>query len=67
MIHRGLMRGKIHESMLSLSRVILRGATTRDLQHELSRRPGVESMQLGPEDQQEISVRGPATVSVNVD
>lgn len=56
-----------YDSLRATWRLILRLAPTCDLQWELGRRPGVQSTQLGPFEQRDFSVVGPATVTVNVD
>jgi len=54
------MKRGIWKRLLALS-------PTCDLQWELSRRPGVETVQLKPYEDQTVTASGPATLSINRD
>lgn len=61
------MRRSTYDSVRMIWRLILWLSPTCDLQWELSRRPGVESTALDPNELRAFTVTGPATVSINVD
>jgi hypothetical protein len=61
------MRRSTYDSVRVIWRLILQFSPTCDLQWELSRRPGVESAALDPNELRTFTVTGPTTVSINVD
>lgn len=56
-----------YDSVRFVWRLILRWSPTCDLQWELGRRTGVETVQLAPYEDRTFSASGPATVTINRD